>query len=279
MEGKTVVITGATSGIGFETAMELAGKGARIVGLGRSDAAGERLLNQLNALNNNAVHAFYKVDLSSQDSIRSVAKELNSDLEKIDVLINNAAGVFSKYTESVEGIEMQWATNHIAYFLLSNLVLEKVKASPSGRIVNVSSKAHLRGDINWDNPELKGEYNVTDAYAQSKLSNVLFTRALARRLEGSGVTANCLHPGLVKTRIGNKHSNPIHGFLWSIITFFGISRKDGAETSVYLASSPEVEGKTGDYYDKCQIAEVHPLANDQDAQERLWKLSETYVQN
>jgi NAD(P)-dependent dehydrogenase (short-subunit alcohol dehydrogenase family) len=195
---------------------------------------------------------------------------------RLDVLVNNAGSVFLRRRLSADGIEMTFALNHLAYFLLTNLLLDLIKASAPSRIVNTSSGSHLGGKINFHDVNLSRRYFFQRAYAQSKLANVMFTFELASRLEGSGVTVNAVHPGFVKTNMG-AHYNRIVRILKPLIFRTGIPVEDGAETLVYLASSPEVEEISGEYFYRLKKRETNPLAQDKDGQKRLWTLSEQMV--
>jgi NAD(P)-dependent dehydrogenase (short-subunit alcohol dehydrogenase family) len=211
-------------------------------------------------------------DLSSQEQIRRLADDFKAAYPRLDVLINNAGVFRSERITTADGIEMTFAVNHLAYFLLTNLLLDVLKASAPSRIVNVSSGAQSNGTIDFD--DLQGEkgYKGTKAYSQSKLANVLFTYELARRLEGTGVTANCLHPGAVRTNFGSGSSG-VFGFMVRALRPFIISPEKGAETSIYLASSPEVEGVSGRYFVKKAEARSSDVSYDERLARRLWKVS------
>src|SRR5215217_1244839 len=248
--GKRVcLITGATSGIGKATAMGLASMGASVVMVARDRSRGEAALAEIKEGSANASVDLMLTDLSSQEDIHRLADEFKDAYPRLDVLVNNAGVIRSKRVTSADGIEMTFAVNHLAYFLLTNLLLDLLKASAPSRIVNVSSAEQRNGTIDFD--DLQGEkgYKTAKAYGQSKLANVLFTYELARRLEGTGVTANCLHPGVVGTNLGSGVSG-IFGFMVRALTPLMKSPEKGAETSVYLASSPEVEGLSGRYFVK-----------------------------
>lgn len=273
--GKTILVTGATSGIGLVTAQALAKRGATLILVGRDH---ERCLETADRLrrdtNNTAIEPMV-ADLSYQQDIRTLAENVRARYPRLDVLINNAGGMFSPRQESRDGIEMTWALNHLAYFLLTNLLLDTLKASAPSRIVSVASDAHrMASGINFDDPESKKNYKPFRAYAQSKLANILFTRELAKRLEGTRVTANCLHPGFVSTRFFQKQ-----GFIFTLMKLIAplmaINPDSGAKTSIYLAASPKVEGISGLYFAKEAPATPRPAALDDSAAARLWKLSET----
>src|SRR5215213_2753516 len=235
MGEKICLITGATSGIGKATAMGLANMGASVVMVGRDRGKGEAVMAEIKEGSANASVDLMLADLSSQEQVRRLADEFKEAYPRLDVLINNAGVIRSKRITTADGIETTFAVNHLAYFLLTNLLLNVLKASAPSRTVNVAS----------------GEqgYKGAKAYSQSKLATVLFTYELARRLEGTGVTANCLHPGVVGTNLGSGVSG-VFGFMVRALTPLMKSPEKGAETSVYLASSPEVEGLSGRYFVK-----------------------------
>ncbi len=273
MKGKTVVITGATSGIGEVAAEELARMGARIVVVARSPFRADVIMGRLAIANADAKHTVYIADLSRISEMKRVAGEIAAAEPKIDVLINNAGAINSVRETTPDGLELTFATNHLAYFVLTNLLLDRLKATPGARIVSVASDAHKSGKLDFDDLQSAKSYASFRTYGTSKLCNILFTRELARRLEGTGVTANCLHPGFVITRFGDNND----GFLgWGFgiaKKFAAISPEEGAKTIVYLASSPEAAGKSGGYYYKCApLAPTAAAQNDADAK-RLWDVS------
>ena len=274
MAGKTCIVTGATSGIGEVAAEAIAGQGARLVLVGRNrercDATADRIRKQTG----NADVDWLLADLSVQSEVRRLAAEIAGRYPRIDVLVNNAGALFANRRESDDGIEMTLALNHLGYFLLTNLLLDTLRASAPARVVNVASDAHraARRGINFDDLQGRAHYGAMRAYSQSKLANILFTNELARRLEGTGVTANSLHPGFVATRFGQ--DNGWFGKLFTLTAaVFAIRPDAGAKTTVYLASSPEVEGVTGQYFVRCQPATPTPAARDPEAAARLWKIS------
>ncbi len=273
MNGKTIVITGGNDGIGYETALALARKGANIIIVSRNEQKAKEAVDHIKAAGNG--NAQYVIaDLSSQQSIRKAAAEIRNKVEKIDVLINNAGGTFGQFALTEDGYEKTIATNHFAYFLLTGLLLDLIVKSDYARIVNVSSDSHYRGKIDFDSFFKNNGYFVLRAYEQSKLANVLFTVELAERLKKTQVTVNALHPGFVKTRIGAKSEHPV-AFLWNLMTSIGaITVEKGAATSVYLASSPEVKGITGKYFAKCKQKAAKPIANDAALRKKLWEASE-----
>ena len=274
MKNKICLITGANAGIGKTTALGLAKLGARIVMVSRDKERGERALKEIVSESGNENIDLLTADLASFKSIRKLAEEIRSRYDKLDVLINNAGTFVSelKYTE--DKIEMQWGVNHLAPFLLTHLLMDTLKKAGSARIVNVSSRVHFRGAIHFDDLNLTSRYDGLKAYSQSKLANVLFTSELAERLQGTGVTANCLHPGGVRTHFVDKNASGIYKIGWILLKPFMISPSKGAETSVYLASSEEVEGVTGKYFDKCRPKRSSHISYDKAVAKRLWEVSE-----
>ncbi|MBF6593324.1 MAG: SDR family oxidoreductase [Thermaceae bacterium] len=273
MNGKTVLITGATNGIGKATATELAGLGATVVITGRDRARGHAVLEEIRSKTGNSKLDLLVADLSSQAEVRRLAAEFKAKYPRLNVLINNAGGFFDTRQTNVDGLEYTFAFNHLAYFLLTNLLLDTLKVSAPSRIVNVSSAAQSSGRLNFDDLQAEKRYSGMAAYNNSKLANVLFTYELARRLQGSGVTVNALHPGVVNTGFGDNSQNAlIRGLLW-LFKRFSLSPERGAETSVYLASSPQVEGVTGKYFDNKQAKSSNPLSYNEAEQKRLWDIS------
>lgn len=276
MKGKVCVVTGATSGIGEVAAIELARRGARVLIVGRSaDRCAATLERVREAAGGDPSMAESIVaDLSSQAEVRRVADEIGKRCDRLDVLLNNAGGMFLSRAESVDGIEMTLALNHLSYFLLTDRLLPLLKAGAPSRIVNVASDAHRGGRIDFDDIQLRRNYSGWRAYQQSKLANILFTYELARRLEGTGITANALHPGFVRTRFFQDFTGWV-GFVIKLgARLVAIGPEAGARTSIYLATSPEVEGVTGRYFVKCRPVTSSPRSRDRDTAERLWRLSE-----
>ena len=276
MKGKVILITGGTDGIGKEAVKQLAIMGGTIVIVGRNLEKTENVITELKSITGNKDISFLIADLSAQSEIRNLAQNFRERYKRLDVLVNNAGSVFLRRRLSVDGIEMTFALNHLAYFLLTNLLLDILKASAPSRIVNTSSGSHLRGKINYIDVNLSRGYFIQRSYGQSKLANVMFTFELASRLEGTGVTANCFHPGFVKTNMG-VHYNQIVRWLKPLIFQTGIPVEDGAETLVYLASSPEVDGINGKYFYRLKPRRTNPLANDKEGQKWLWEISERLV--
>ena len=269
--GKTVVITGATRGIGRETALALAHKGAKISLLVRDRALGEKVVKELVEAGAPAADLFV-ADFASLKDLRRAAAELLAAHPTIDVLINNAGAIFMERAVTVDGYERTFAVNHLAYFQLTTLLLDALKRAGTARIVSVSSEAHRRARLDFDDLMCERRYAGFLAYGRSKLANILFTRELARRLEGTGVTANCLHPGVIGSNFGR--NNRAFGVLMKIASPFLSSEADGAKTTVFLATSPSVEGVTGKYFKKSRECRPTRAALDDTTPARLWKASE-----
>ena len=272
LAGKVCLVTGATSGIGKVTARELAQRGAVVVVVGRNEARSQATVTQIRQQTASSSVDFLLADLSSQQEVRRLAGEFESRYPRLDVLVNNAGAIMLSRRESVDGIELTFALNHLAYFLLTNLLLDRLKSSAPARIVNVSSNSHERAKIDLDDLQVRGRYWGFRAYARSKLANILFSYELARRLEGTGVTVNALHPGLVGTNF-LANNGALGRFLKMLVAIKGISVERGARTTIHLATSPEVETVTGRYFVKEQVVPSSGASYDQDAARRLWLLS------
>ena len=271
MQGKTVIITGATSGIGEVAAVRLAEKGARIVFTARDQARAGDTMAALRKAGPNADHALHMADLSRLSEMKRVGATLAQE-PQIDVLINNAGALFNKRRETEDGLEMTFALNHMAYFVITNLLLPKLKSG--GRIVSVASNAHRGARLDFDDLQTRRGYVGFPVYSKSKLCNILFNRELARRIAGSGVTANCLHPGFVATRFGDDSGGLMRTVLKVAKPIGAISPEEGAKTIIYLASSPNVNNVSGEYFYECKPATPTAEArNDQDAK-RLWEISQ-----
>jgi NAD(P)-dependent dehydrogenase (short-subunit alcohol dehydrogenase family) len=284
MQGKTVVVTGGNSGIGFETAAALAEMGARVVVTARNADKGRaavgRITERADAAGKEGGAQLVVFDLAELASVRRGAGEILEQAPRIDVLVNNAGIVLSERTETVDGLESTLAINHLGPFLLTNLLADRIGASPPARIVNVSSSAHAaaRKGIPFDDLQSERRYRTMRVYGQSKLANILFTLELARRLQGTGVTANSLHPGTVRTGYGaDGDTTGYLAFGLKISRPFFLSPAQGARTSIYLASSPEVEGVSGEYFVKCKPRQPKRWARDPEAAEQLWQVSEELV--
>ena len=279
-EQKVALVTGATNGIGKVTALELAKLGYRVLLTSRDPVKGQRVLEELRAQSGSDAFELYVGDLSSMGDVRRVALEVNDKHKTLDVLINNAGGVFSERQTTVDGFEYTFAFNHLAYFLLTSLLLAHLKAAADltgeARVVSVSSSANNLGRMRWNDLQFTHGYSGVPAYSQSKLMNVLFAGALARRLSGLGVTSNSLHPGIVNTGF-NFRPGGIMNIVFALSKLTAISPEQGAQTSLYLATSPEVMGVTGQYFIKKKTARANPVAYNEAAQDRLWALSETLL--
>ncbi|NDJ77543.1 MAG: SDR family oxidoreductase [Chloroflexi bacterium] len=268
LHGNVCLITGATDGIGKATARELARQGATVVGTGRNPEKTERVLAEIKRDSGSDDVNFLLADLAEMDQVRALAAEFRSRYDRLDVLVNNAGAMFPTRGETVDGFEQTFALNHLAYFLLTNLLLDMLIASAPARVISVSSDSHRRGKINFNDLQRKRSYSGWGAYGDSKLANVLFSNELARRLAGTGVTSNALHPGLVATNFFDNAGIPPMG---------GVTPEDGAETMLYLATSPEVEGVTGRYYVDSREREPVAAAQDMDVARRLWDVSAEMV--
>lgn len=273
MRTKTVVVTGATDGVGKEAATRIAEAGATLLLVGRNPDKGRAVVERMRRQAGNPAISFLCADLARLDEVRRVGREIRDRCGRLDVLLNNVGAIFMRRRESADGIEMTWALNHLGYFLLTHELLDLVKASAPARIVNVASAAHRGGAIDFDDLEGRRAYSGRRAYAQSKLANILFTYELARRLEGSGVTANALHPGFVRTRFGSGNGLPVRLIIAAAMRVSGISVAEGGKTSVYLATSTEVDGASGGYYEACAPARSSAASRDESVARRLWQVS------
>lgn len=271
MKGKVCVVTGGNSGIGLVTARELARMGAEVSIVCRSRERGEAAVAKIKAATGFEPELFV-ADLGLMAEVRRVADEIAARHPKIDVLVNNAGVLKRHREENAEGREITWAINHLGPFLLTNLLLDAIKAAAPARIVNVASLAHRRAHINFDDLEATQSFSMWPVYGQSKLANILFTRELAKRLEGTGVTANALHPGVIATQLFIRL--PMMGLLHPLARLLFLTPEQGARTSIYLATSPEVDGVTGKYFAKSTPAPTSAAARDMDVAARLWQVSE-----
>ena len=266
MEGKTVLITGATDGIGEETARQLAGMGARVFVHGRDPEKAAQVRNNIIQTTGNQQVEIVIADLAKMGEVRALAREVQQKVDHLDVLINNAGVYMEEYVETEDGFELTFAVNHLAHFLLTNLLLDLLKKSAPARIITVSSSAHASARVDLNNLNAEKKFHGWGAYCLSKLGNLLFTFALARRVEGSGVTANALHPGTINTKMLQK--------AWGMM---GQPVSEGAETPVYLASSPEVSDLNGKYFVNKEITRPSEAARDNTLQEKFWKISAEMV--
>ncbi|XP_048736183.1 retinol dehydrogenase 13-like [Ostrea edulis] len=281
LDGKTVIITGANTGIGKETAIDLASRGAKVILACRDVMRAERAATDIIRISNNPNVAVKIVDLASLESVRKFADDINKREPKIDILINNAGIMMCPYWKTREGFEMQFGVNHLGHFLLTNLLLDKIKSSAPARIINVSSLAHERANkFNFDDINSERDYNCMTAYRQSKLANVLFTRELSHRLQGTHVTANSLHPGFVQTELSRyfPQTMPVYvRALFPVTLLLSKTPKEGAQTSIYCAVEESLGDVTGKYFSDCQIKEETKAAQDDEAARKLWELSEEMV--
>jgi len=269
MSGKTVLITGANSGIGLEATVKLARRGAAVMMVGRNREKLDLAVADARARAGTREVSSLVCDLSSQVSIRALAAEVQKKVPRLDVLVNNAGAVSAARRLTVDGLEETFAVNHLGYFLLTSLLLDLVIRSAPARIINVASVAHRSGTLDFDDLQFEKGYSTMRAYGRSKLCNVLFSNELARRLAGTGVTVNSLHPGAVATHIWSRAPTMALPIL-ALAKLFMLSPEEGADTIVYLAASPELEGRTGGYYEKNLPVRPSRLAQDEAIARRLW---------
>ena len=274
LKGKTVVITGANTGIGKETAVDLARRGARVIIGCRNIEKGKEALNEIQERSGNNNVFLEKLDLASLESVRSFADKILNSEPRLDILVNNAGVMACPYQKTEDGFEMQFGVNHLGHFLLTMLLLDRLKRSQPSRIVNVSSSAHRMGNgkINFEDINYEKSYNAWSAFYNSKLANVLFTRELSKRLEGTHVTVNALHPGAVRTELG-RHSVLSSALFSPVVWYFCKTPEQGAQTSIYCVVSEEMEGVSGKYMKDCHIVEESKGAQDDDAAKKLWEIS------
>ncbi len=273
LDNKIVVITGANSGIGKEAAVALAEKRAHIVMVCRNEERGEAARQEIIYRSDNEQVDLMLCDLSVQADIEKCGLAMREKYSHIDVLLNNAGGFFTKRRESADGLEMTFALDHMGYFLLTHYLLDLVKKGTTKRIINVSSEAHrIPKSIPWDDLQHEQSYSSMQVYGEAKLYNVYFTQKLAQLLETDGITVNALHPGFVASKFGSGQGILMQ-VVWGLLRPFQISEKKGAQTSIYLASSPEVEQVTGRYFEKQQQSETTALAENQENIDRLWEVS------
>jgi NAD(P)-dependent dehydrogenase (short-subunit alcohol dehydrogenase family) len=268
MRGKTCIVTGASAGIGKATARELGARGANVVLVCRDPVRGDIAMREVASQGSGTVKLLI-ADLASQRDIRRVAREILDVHPRIDVLVNNAGGIFGQRQVTVDGLELTFALNHLAYFLLTSLLLERIQASAPARIINVSSGAHQMGRLDWKNLQSESAYSPLRAYGLSKLANILFTYELARRLAGTGVTVNCMHPGAVATNFGSTAPGLIKRF-FRLFRPLLRTPEHGADTIVWLATARELEGVTGKYFLDRKDTRSSKLSYDEPAARRLW---------
>ena len=270
---KTIFITGASSGIGAAAAHQLAAQGHRVVLHARTGEKGEPVRQEIEAATGNEHLGLLTADFERQDEVRALAAAFKQQYDRLDVLVNNAGLYLSKRTETADGFETTWAVNHLAPFLLTNLLLDRLKASAPARIVNVASNAHTGGLINFDDLQMRERFNGLGAYAQSKLANILFTYELARRLDGTGVTAVAMHPGVVNTGIWERNTGLLDYFLRGL-SFLYKTPARSAPALVRLAVDPALEGVTGKYFDQAKEKKSAAASYDEAVAARLWQVSE-----
>jgi NAD(P)-dependent dehydrogenase (short-subunit alcohol dehydrogenase family) len=277
MKNKTVLVTGATAGIGRETARGLAQLGATVIVGGRDEAKTRAVVNDIRTSTGNSEVDYVLGDLSSIEQTLDLAEKVKERYKRLDVLVNNVGAVFLSREETIDGLEQTFTLNYlVGHYLLTLKLLDLLQASAPARIINVSSSAHLMGRLRLDDLQSLRFYSGWGAYGQAKLADVMFTYALARRLKGTEVTVNVLHPGVVSTNflLTNNRNTFLTRLVRKATDLFSINEAEGAETSIYLASSPEVEGMTGGYFKDSRPAKSSPASYDQATQERLWALSE-----
>jgi retinol dehydrogenase 14 len=273
MGGKTALITGGTSGIGKATAVALAAMGADVVVVGRNRERGEAAVGEIKSQSHSESVELMLADLSAQDEVRGLADTFLERYDRLDVLANNAGLVQSKRTETADGIETTLAINHLAPFLLTNLLLDRLKQSAPSRVITVSSEAQRWGDMDFDDLQSTQKYRGFPVYGKTKLANIMFTYELAERLKGTFVTANCLHPGPVGTNFGKNNGGPMMLFFRAAKPFMR-TPEQGADTLIWLASSPDVEGVSGKYFSDRKEIEAKKIAYDPAARRKLWEISE-----
>ena len=273
MDGRVVLITGGTSGIGKAAATALANMGAEVVITGRNKEKGEGVVEEIRRESGNDKVSFMSADLAVQAEVRRLAEEFKASHDRLDVLVNNAGLVQSKRTETPDGIETTLAINHLAPFLLTNLLLDLLKRSAPSRVITVASSAERFGKMDLDDLQSERRYRAFPVYGKTKLANIMFTYELAERLEGTGVTANCVHPGGVNTGFAENNRSPMT-LLFRAFKPFMRSPEQGADTVVYLAASPDVEGMNGRYLSDRKVTSSSKESYDEDLRKKLWEASE-----
>ncbi len=274
LRGRRVLVTGGTRGIGLYTAMGLAQKGAHVIIVGHNADHGEAAVRKITERAGQEAVRFVRADLSVLAGIRELADQIVSEDRLLDVLVNNVAGFFRQRRETADGLEMTFALNHISYFLLTGLLLPQIRGSKMGRIVNVSSDAHRQARMDFDDLQFEKSYRPYQAYARSKLENLLFTYELDRRIREAGVTVNALHPGFVNSKL-YRHMGILTPLVNLLARILGKSSEEGAETPIYLASSQAVSEKSGNYYVDKESVESSSASYDDGSAQRLWEISES----
>ncbi len=272
MIGKICMVTGSNSGIGKATALGLAKMKSRVVMVCRDKSKGESAMAEIKAKSGDQFVDLMLADLSSQESIRQLARDFTEKYQRLHVFVNNAGVYLVRHSLTIDGIEMTFAINHLAPFLLTSLLLGVLKAGAPSRIVNVTSSDHKWAKIDFGNLQGEKHYSGLRSYNQSKLANILFTYELAKRLGGTGVIANCVQPGVIRTNLG-RYNNGVLGYIFKTAKFFARSPQRGADTVIYLASSPEVESISGKYFVKKAESKSSPESYDEGVSQRLWQVS------
>lgn len=277
MNGKICMVTGATDGIGKQTVKVLLEMGAQVIGVGRNPQKIEKTRQELTQKTGKDTLEFLQADFADPEQTRQLAAQFQAKYDRLHVLVNNAGLMAWSWQETEMGLEKMFAVNHLGYFLLTWLLLDTLKASAPARIVNVASDAHEGVALNFDDLQSKEDFGAMKVYGRSKLANIYFTYELAKRLQGSGVTVNALHPGFVATNIGADNVPVIGGLLKKVINVSAKRVEKGAQTSIYLASSPDVEGVTGKYFVDCQAVPSSAVSYDEAAAQQLWAVSAQLV--
>ena len=272
MNGKVCLVTGATDGIGKVSARVLAELGAKVIIVGRNPEKSAIVLAELRSISGNENIDLLMADLAVMQEVRDLAEQVISRYDRLDVLLNNAGGYFTKHKITSDGLEMTFALNHMSYFLLTNKLMELLKYSAPARIVNVSSDAHYGVDMEFENLNGEQEYKAWKAYQKSKLANVLFTYELLKKVPGN-ITVNCLHPGFVATNFGHNNGGFFGPVLKIAQRISAIDPEEGAKTSIFLCSAPEVKGVSGKYFYKCQPKTSSRESRNKDTGKRLWQIS------
>ncbi|MFW5760189.1 MAG: SDR family oxidoreductase [Cyclobacteriaceae bacterium] len=273
MNGKKCIVTGGNAGIGYETALAIAREGADLIVVSRNPEKGKAAVEKIKQETGNQQVEMQQIDMSSQQSIRAGAEAIRKKWDRLDVLVNNAGTWFSKRVLTEDGIETQFAVNHLAYFLFTRQLLPLLRKATEARVINVASDSHFQGKMHFDDLSLEKKYHGLKAYAQSKLGNVLFTYEFDRRKPDENISIYAVQPGLVKTDIGLKHTLSLHGLVWKIRRMGGVSPAEGAATSIFLASSPEAANQSGMYWDKCKPKSSSKRSYNEEDAARLWKIS------
>ncbi len=275
---KTAIVTGANSGMGKATTLALMNQDYHVIMACRNQSRGQSALDEVKKIATSGKASLYLCDLASLKSIKEFSKKIHQDFRSIDLLINNAGVILASRQETAEGFEMQLGVNHIGHFYLTKLILDLLQKNGASRIVNVSSGAHKIGKINFDDIHMLKRYSTFKAYSRSKLANILFTRELAKRLEGTNVTVNTCHPGAVATSMGVNRETGLGKRLLQFLGFFFLTPEQGADTAVYLATSDEFAGISGKYFYKRKPAKISKAASDDQLAEKLWTVTEMMIQ-